>query len=136
MTLPFRSDTEIQTAIPVVAEHLARGRLLLQEGHEVGVARVEREGTGAQDLVQLLPRPDEGRALEAELVLQGHLQGRFERCPCPGRVEHDVAAVDEGPHIGVPEALADRDEAAHGHASTPEVHRAQEPDPDAHAGQL
>jgi L-threonylcarbamoyladenylate synthase len=28
MTLPFRSDTEIQTAIPVVAEHLARGRLL------------------------------------------------------------------------------------------------------------
>ena len=28
MTLPFRSDTEIQAAIPVVREHLARGGLL------------------------------------------------------------------------------------------------------------
>src|SRR6476660_2166323 len=85
-----------------------------------------------QGLLELGRSPDEGRALEAELVLEGLLEVLLDGGAGAFRVEDDVAAVDVGPHVVVAEALGDPFEPRHLDLPLAEVHRAQEADPDRH----
>src|SRR6476661_3269954 len=114
----------------------ADGRRLLEERDEVGVSGTDGERCCRQGLLELGRSPDEGRALEAELTLEGLLEVLLDGGAGAFRVEDDVAAVDVCPHVVVAEALGDPFEPRHLDLPLAEVHRAQEADPDRHGRTL